>query len=289
MKELKLNSAICCTSGGYKNVFTHGVLKAFEDYSMWADAYAACSSSVLIAAYAAFKQLRTIDTTLWDEGYQISQKESNQSQSMLYSINKLSDRIEDNLWLPSSSRLLIATSKVKTKEAIEVTQNERAKRQGQKLLIDALRHNSNWKNEHLELVLFDTCTSPNTMLLSKQNFREVFYATTRMLHAWDIPACIDNVAYIDGSYTASCLIKPLVHMGYEKIVYINTEHDKVYFDLFTTGEIPHKIKESEIEIIQPDVCLSELGVDYYSIKEEGLKQVFLHGYEKGIEYLQKKQ
>lgn len=37
------NIAICCMAGGYKNVFTHGVLKAFEESSFRAEVYASCS------------------------------------------------------------------------------------------------------------------------------------------------------------------------------------------------------------------------------------------------------
>lgn len=37
------NTAISCMSGGYKTVFAHGVLTAFEDRSMFADTYAVCS------------------------------------------------------------------------------------------------------------------------------------------------------------------------------------------------------------------------------------------------------
>lgn len=289
MNKLEANNAVCCTSGGYKNIFTHGVLQAFEEHSVLASAYAACSSSALIAAYAAFSQLKVVDNTLWDEGYRISLKEGNQSQAMLHSINKLSNKISNNLWLPSSSRLLISVSKVKTAEAVSITQTEKAKRQGQKLLIDALRHNTDWKNKHLEFILFDTFQNSTTQLLNKQNYHEVLYATTRMLHAWDVPAYIDNVAYIDGSYTASCLIMPLIHLGYRKIIFINTEHDKIFMDLFATMDENQIVGDFEVDIIQPDLCLTELGVDYYSIKEGGIQRVFDYGYKKGIEYLNKQQ
>lgn len=69
--------AVCCMSGGYKNVFTHGVLRAFQDNGIRASAYAACSSSVLIAAYAAMNKLDTLNLSLWEEGYIISLKEGN--------------------------------------------------------------------------------------------------------------------------------------------------------------------------------------------------------------------
>jgi len=45
--------AIACMSGGYKTVFTHGVLTAFEDEFFFADAYAGCSSSALVSILTA--------------------------------------------------------------------------------------------------------------------------------------------------------------------------------------------------------------------------------------------
>lgn len=277
--------AVCCTSGGYKNVFAQGVLKALSDNSMQAGAYASCSSSALIAAYAAIGQIRKLDISLWADGYDISQKTGNQSQAMLSSIEKLSPDIKDNLWRPSSSRLLVSVSKVKTQTAMEITQSEQAKRLGQRLLIDALRHRTDWRDQHLEMKLFDTMQHLETQMLTEQNLNEVLYATTRMLHAWDIPAFIDKEAYIDGSYTASCLIFPLIRLGYKKIVYINTEHDKIYLDLFTELQSLPQNEKVHIDIVKPDFNLAELGVDFYTIKGEGLQQVFSYGYQKGIEYI----
>lgn len=278
-------NAVCCTSGGYKNVFAQGVLKAFNDNSFQAGVYASCSSSALVSAFAACRQINELDISLWEEGYEISQREGNQSQAMLSSIDKLYQTLNDNLWLPSSSRFLVAVSKVKTKEAAEITQTEKAKRYGQKLLIEALRHRTDWRDQHLEARLFDSILDPKTELMNNQNLKDVLYATTRMLHAWNIPASINNEAYIDGSYTASCLIFPVMQLGYKKIIFINTEHDKIFKDLFTEIQIPSEIENANIHIIQPDCNLAELGVDFYSIKENGLQQVFSHGYEKGNTYL----
>lgn len=278
--------SICCTSGGYKNVFAQGVLKAFKDRSFRAEAYASCSSSSLIAAYAAMDKIDDLDTSLWEEGYEISQKEGNQSQAMLHSILQLSSEIKKNLWLSKSSRLLISTSRVLTEEAMMLTQTEKAKRMGQKLLIDALRHRTEWRDQHLKLDLFDTANDPSTVAMTEQNLDEVLYATTRMLHAWDIPANIEGVPYLDGSYTASCLIGPMIDLGYKDIIYINTEHDKIMLDLFTAvNDFQPEPGDVKIRTIQPDVNLAEMGVDFYSIKGDGLADVFRHGYEKGIQFL----
>lgn len=279
------DNAICCMSGGYKNVFTHGVLKAFEDSGIRAKAYAACSSSVLIAAFAAFNKISALDLTLWSDGYEISQKEGNQSEAMLESIQKLSQDIVDNLWEVNAARLLVATSYVKTEEAALITQSAGAKRLGQMLLINALRHRSEWKDQNLESEVFDTHSEDKKKLLTKENFKDVAYATTRMLHAWNIPAYINNKAYVDGSYTSLCPVRPLLELGYKKIICISTEKQQVAFDLFSEESIPNKINDSTIEFIKPDCELKEMGVDFYTISVYGLEEVYKHGYAKGLDYI----
>ena len=277
--------AICCMSGGYKNVFTHGVLRAFEEKGIRAKAYASCSSSVLIAAYAAFNKVNALDLSLWSDGYAVSQSEGNQSGAMLQSIQRLSAEIKEHLWEPSAGRLLIATSRVKTEEAASVVQSDGAKRLGQMLLINALRHKPDWKDKNLELQMFDTQFDSHTELLTKANFDEVAYATTRMLHAWNIPATIGGNAYVDGSYTSLCPVVPLVELGYKNIVCICTEKEKVTFDLFSEEEIPSLINGTTIHFIKPDYELKDMGVDYYTITGDGLEDAYNYGLAKGLEYL----
>lgn len=286
MKATEINDiAICCMSGGYKSVFTHGVLKAFEDNGIKAKAYAACSSSALIASYAAINQMKALDLSLWNDGYVTSQKDGDQSKAMQQSIGKLSAEIKTNLWQPQSSRLLIATSLVKMEEAALVTQSDGARRLGQMLLINALRHKAAWKDQNLELKIFDTCPESPNELLTKENFDEVAYATTRMLHAWKIPAYINQQAYIDGSYTSLCPVVPLAESGYKNILCICTEKDKVTYDLFSDKEIPSQINSSTIDFIKPDRDLKEMGVDFYTLTGNGLEEVYNHGYAKGVDYI----
>lgn len=288
MKEMN-DWAICCMSGGYKNVFAQGVLKAFEDNGVRAKAYAACSSSALIAAYAAFNKVGALNLSLWSDGYAVSQAEGNQSGAMLQSIERLSAVIKEHLWEPQASRLLIATSRVTTEEAVSAVQSDGAKRLGQMLLINALRHKPDWKDKNLELQMFDTRPDSHTQLLTKANFDEVAYATTRMLHAWKIPATIDGNAYVDGSYTSLCPVVPLVELGYRKIVCICNEKEKVTFDLFSEEEIPARINDATIRFIKPDYELKDLGVGHYTITDNGLEDVYNHGLAKGAEYLRSEQ
>lgn len=280
------NMAICCLSGGYKSAFTHGVLTAFEENNLTASVYTACSSSTLITAFATFKEIGKLDLTLWKNGYKISQEDNgDQSQAMLRTIQKLSPEIIDNLWKPSSSRLLITTSCVKTDAAVAVTQSDSAKRLGQMLQINALRHKSDWKDENLELVLFDTHSDSRTKLLTKDNFNDVAYATTRMLHAWKVPASVDNQAYIDGSYTSHCPIGFLATLKPKRIVCICTEKEKPFFNLFGNEEVPSQIDGVCIDFIKPDFDLKDVGLDFYTIADDGLENGYKHGYQKGLSYI----
>lgn len=221
---------------------------------------------------------------LWSDGYATSQAEGNQSGAMLQSIQRLSTEIKNNLWNPQAARLLVATSFVKTEEAAQVTQSDGARRLGQMLLINALRHKPEWKNQNLELQMFDTHSDERTELLTKENLDEVAYATTRMLHAWNIPAFINNKPYVDGSYTSICPVVPLSELGYKEIICICTEKEKVTFDLFSEEEIPARINDSTIRFIKPDHDLKEMGVDFYTIAGNGLEDVYNHGREKGLSF-----
>lgn len=283
--ENKQKIAISCTSGGYKNVFSQGVLKAFEERGIRAEAYAACSSSVLIAAFAAFGKVGGVGLSLWEDGFRISRTNGNtQSQAMLYSIGQTQAEIREELWKPGTSRLLVAVSYVRTEEASAQTQTDQARRLGQRLVLDSLRRRSEWKDRHLELRMFDTRPGKGGRPLTESNFEEVAYATTRVLHAWDIPAYIDGEPYVDGCYTCVSPVLPLAGLGYEKIVCVTNEHDKTYLDLFSPVAIPGRVGDSTVRFVKPDRDLKEVGVDYFSFTEEGLREAFRQGYEKGLEF-----
>ena len=286
MNNLQHQHAIACMSGGYKTVFTHGVLCALEKSNYPVDAYAGCSSSAIIAAYAAIHKINMLDISLWIDALNSSKEEgSSQSNAVLNSLDQLYPTIREELWHQDSGKLFIATSFVKNKDAEGITQSNIAKRFGQKLLIDALRGKSEWKDENLEPHLFGTESYEQIYPLTKENFKEVAYASTRMLHAWHIPAFIDGKAYIDGSYTCLCPVIPLVNIGYQSILCILTEHNSKKLDMFSSEEIPNQIGESVINIIRPDVNLKDIGVDFYNANEKTLKEVFSYGYQKGIEFL----
>ncbi|MGD2048310.1 MAG: hypothetical protein PVH03_02385, partial [Chloroflexota bacterium] len=63
--KTSVNVAIACSTGGFKSVFLHGVLSAFESAGFRAGAYGAASSSVLPAAAAAIGQVDVLSLDYW--------------------------------------------------------------------------------------------------------------------------------------------------------------------------------------------------------------------------------
>ncbi len=281
MKKL----AIATSSGGYKGVFIHGVLSFFEQMNFQADAYASCSSSALFSALASIKKINNITNSIWSDGNDIAKiKGNSQSNVQLKSIDKLFPILKDELF-KSSRRYLVSTSFVKTESAAIETQSELSVRLGRKLLIEAARNIETWRDENLENHLFDTFNNSKTQLLTEENLKDVLYATTRMLHAWHIPAFINGKPYIDGSYTSMCPVNSLAELGYEKIICITTENNQTKVDFFSNKHIPEKVGDSDIIFVKPDYNLSEIDVDFFKVTELGLEKAYQHGIEKAKEFI----
>jgi predicted patatin/cPLA2 family phospholipase len=277
--------AITTSSGGFKGVFIHGVLSLFEKENFLADAYASCSSSALVAASATVKKLNTISISIWNEANEITKIPGNSmSNAQRVGIKKLLPVLETKLF-NSPRRFLVSTSFVKTKEAAIVSQSEKSRRLGQKLLIEAARNITTWRDNNLEHHLFDSFKDDRTKLITRENLKDVLYATTRMMHAWHIPAYINGEPYVDGSYTSICPVLPTAKLGYKKIICITTEHDKTRLDLFSDKYIPQRINGTEITFIKPDYNLADIGVDFTKASESGLEKAFHHGVEKAKKYL----
>ncbi|MGL5834579.1 MAG: hypothetical protein ACRC1Z_15290, partial [Waterburya sp.] len=72
MSKITNNSmAIACASGGFKAIFVHGVLSAFEEANLKANAYAAASGSVISSAWAAIGKARESGMNYWLEGLKV--------------------------------------------------------------------------------------------------------------------------------------------------------------------------------------------------------------------------
>lgn len=276
--------AVCCMSGGYKGAFVQGALTALEQADYFAQAYASCSSSSLPAAFAAFREASSLDLSAWLEGKKISEQPGNsQSNAILNSIARLSPLIKMKLFLPDSARYLMACSHVKTQEAALETQTDKARSLGRKLIVAAAKKDSTWKNANLDLHMFDT-RATGELRLNESNFDEVAYATTRMLHAWHMPASISGRPYVDGSYTTLCPVSAMASLGYGEIVAILTERGDVHLDFFSPTPIADNVDKAVVRFIKPDIELKELGVDFFSATEEGIERAYLHGMKKGKEF-----
>lgn len=271
-----MSFAIACMSGSFKGVFVHGVLTALEEAGVRADAYACASSSTLPAACAAAGRVRDAGAGNWAE---LAAASAGMSEVVLRGINALGAPIREALFAPGAARFLVAASRVVNAEAAAVTQGAGARRLGRRLLIDAARGDSSWRDANLEKVLFDTRAADGPRRLHAYNFDEVAYATTRMMHAWDIPASVAGAAYVDASYTTLCPAVEMRELGYGRVAAVATEAGSISLDMFCVRAIP-----VGVDVIQPDVNLKEFGVDFTNATSDGLRRGFEHGLEKGGEY-----
>jgi hypothetical protein len=189
--------AIACVSGSFKGAFTHGVLTALETAGIRASAYAAASSSVIPAAWAVIGKASELGIDYWLAGLRVFQRSNiDMSQVVLGGIKQFSPP-KEKLFAVDRPKYFVATSAVITEEGKSETQSEKAKRLGRKLLVAAGKKDRSWVNEHLRLALFGT--GKDEFHLHADNFDEVAYASSRMLHGWDIPAWIAGKPYIPHS------------------------------------------------------------------------------------------
>lgn len=273
--------AIACSSGGFKAIFVHGVLSAFEEAGIKADAYGAASASVLATGWAIIDRAREAGIDYWLEGLKIYDRTKSMSQVSLAGIDYFNTHAGDELFKSRKSQLYVATSAVTNDEAAEQTQGKPARRLGKKLLIAAAKGDCSWVERNLRLDIF----GDDNLVLDRDNFAQVAYASTRMLHSYDLPAWINNKPYIDASYTCICPAIEMVERGYQTIIAIATEPGNLYRDLFQLEVIPSQYQQVPIHSIQPDMNLKKLGVDVFQATPEGIAAVYQHGFDKGREFL----
>lgn len=278
---------IACMSGSLKGIFVQGVLTAFERGHFQAETYAACSSSTMPAAHAAIGQVEAMSDAVWMNYKEIVALPGNSmSNVMLSLIDHSLPALIPALFSEQASEFQVACSAVLTqKAAIETQSTDAARQLGRKLLIMGARKNESWRDEHLALHLFTTQPHDTPFAITPTNIREIAYATTRMMHAWHLPSTIDSKPYIDGSYTTMCPATQLAEQGYKKIIAILTEPGSVGLDYFSPQNIPNHHAGAEIDFIQPDIDLKEMGVNFTVATPEALLSVFAYGLEKGERYL----
>lgn len=265
-------------AGSFKGVFVHGVLHGLEAAGFRADAYAAASSSTLPAAFAACGAIRRIDLGIWSEGEEIvSQPGTSLSDAVLAGIRVCAPTLKGMLFTAEAARFYVAASRVRTAEAAALTQGDGARRLGRRLMVEAARHDTAWRDEHLELRIFDSRSADTALRITPDNFEEVAYATTRMLHAWHIPASIAGEPYVDASYTCQFPAVEMAGMGFDAVLAIATEPPPVARDLFGLAMMPAEWNGVPIVTVAPERDLKEIGVDFRHATAEGLERAFAEG------------
>ncbi len=276
---------IAVASGAFKGVFGHGVLSAFEAAGFRADVYGCASSSVLSGALAATGLAGSVGVGYWVESAASAERDGvGMSEVVLRSIRQYGPALREGVFAGNGRRLVVAVSRVVTAEAAAITQGADAARLGRRLLIGALRGNGEWANEHLAKTLFDTGGDPGTSRLTEEDFDEVAYASTRMLHAWERPASINGVAFVDASYTCACPAYELSDLGCRTVVAVAAEPGPLYSDIFRSQEILSS-DGAGVSVIRPATDLKTLGVDYTTATEDGLRAAYDVGLEAGASYL----
>lgn len=278
--------AIASSAGGFKGVFVHGVLSALEAAGIRANAYTAASSSVFPSISAVIGKANEIGLKYWRVALRtLNQPGNGMSEAVLQSIAESGHILRKETFLPGMPRCFIATSAVITTEGAELTQGEAARRLGRRLLLQAARGDRSWADAHLRAYLFDTAAPDDEHRLTIENIDEVIYASTRMLHAWTIPASVADRPFIDGCYTCACPAVEMAQHGYREVIAIATEPGVLYQDIFQSEPVPSAWEDVPIHIIRPDIDPATMGADYTDVTEEGLVAGYEHGMEKGREFL----
>ncbi len=279
---------IACSAGGPKGVFVHGVLVALAEAGYKAHIYGAASSTAIIAAFAATGELGTLRGSMyWKERHaRRVHNEYDIGKTLLEFLPEASATLSAKLFESDSVALAVAVSAVITKEAEELTQGPQARRLGQQLIISTRKRDRSWAKKNLELRLYETGSEDVPYRLTPQNLPEVLYATTRMLHAWKIPAWVDGFPCIDASYLCECPAIELAQRGCDKVIAISPETGQVYRDFFRAEKLPSSHGSIPILMVQPLSNLAEIGVDYVNLTDKGLEKGYELGLRAGAKFLQ---
>jgi hypothetical protein len=277
--------AIATPVGSFKGAFAHGVLTALEEAGIVADAYAAASSSVIPTSWAAIGQASNLGVDYWLAGLSaLEQPQQNMSKVVQRGIRVFSKQLRQHLYQPQTPTLYIATNAVIDSTAAAQTQTHLAQDLGKRLLRASVQKDRSWVDANLQFTLFST-HHPEPHRITPNNFPAVAYASSRIMHAWEIPAWIDGKPYVDAAYTCLCPALAMVKAGYQETIAIANEPGTMYQDMFHIEPIPAHSRGVPIHIIRPDVPLKELGVDFTRATPEGLVAVYRHGRDKGSEFI----
>ena len=277
-------TAIACASGGFRGAFVHGVLTAFEERGFRANTYAAVSSSALPAACAAVGRASAVGIDHWRDLLETKSKSGGDMSPVLQeSLNALVPRIAGSLFGAVASRFLVVACAVAA-QAAEETQGPGARRLGRRLLVAAGRGDRQWARDNLEVVFFDSADDYGAPLTS-ENLPAAIYASTRMLHAWSVPAVVDGAPFIDGSYLLACPAIEMATLGHRRIIAVGTQPGPIPLDLVGDRKVPEEADGVPIEFIVPDMDPAELGVDVTGAGLTGLSALYDHGRAKGRAFI----
>jgi hypothetical protein len=268
----RMRIGVACSAGSYKGVFVHGVLAGLNERGFKIDIYAASSSTAAAAAYAAAGDLPYLKgPEHWRRMYAgYLANDHDVSKAVLEAIPEYTQRLQRALFEHDATRFAVAVSAVTTEEAKKLTQGPGARRLGQQLVLATRKRDRSWADRHLQVRLFETGNPSARFKLTRTNMNEVFYATTRMLHAWKEPASIDGQPYVDASYTCMCPALELAEMGCAEVVAVSPELGPLYRDFFQSREVPTSYLDAHIHLIRPKRELADMGVDYMKVTDEGL-------------------
>lgn len=275
---------IVVAAGMLKGVYGHGVLSAFEERGLRAQVYATASSSALSGGLAAVGLARRTGVDYWLNAAGAA-ADKGMSDVVLSSIAEYGPLLRAGLFRPGAPEFLLATSKVTDPAAAETTQGPGAKALGRQLLRDVFTGNRGWVEENLEAVVFSSRPGPgdDRPRLTPENHDAVAYASTRMLHAWDVPAEIDGEAYVDASYTCSCPAREAAATDVTALIAVGCDPFPLYRDLYASEEIADgtELDGVPVRVIKPDDDLKHLGVDYASATSGGLVKAYELGLDAG--------
>lgn len=277
-------TAIACASGGFRGAFVHGVLTAFEEEGFRADTYAGVSSSALAAASAAVGQASTVGIDHWLGLLETRARHGgDMSPVLLESIEAVVPGIVDDLCAPGAVRFITVACAVSDAAAVEA-QGDGARRLGRRLLVAAARGDRDWVRANLEAVLFDSAGEAGPALKAK-NLAAAIYASTRMMHAWSIPAFVDGAPFVDGSYLLACPGVEMAELGHDRVIAIGTQPGPIPLDLVGDRTLPEEANGVRMEIIVPDLDPAALGIDVTNAESDALRAYYEHGREKGRAFL----
>jgi hypothetical protein len=287
--------AIACGSGGYRTVFIHGVLSAFEAGGLRAETYAGTSASVLAVASAAIGESQSVGVEYWQHGLALKAVVQNgMSDISLTTIAEKSPHLVSKLFAPDAARFFIPASAVQTADGAEQTQHPSARKLGRQLLLSAARRQPHeWVAANLHLHLFDSHASNaspqesyDLRPLTPANFAEVAYASSRMMHAWDIPATIEGQPYVDASYLCSIPAVEVAEQGYEAVIAISADPPgPLYRDIFGGRSVPAQHHGIPIHRIVPQIDPADLGADFTDATPDGLQAAYEQGQQQGRDFL----